>query len=329
MKIGLANHCTATSAAIRHALGESIDHQLVWVAHNGPDAVRLCAETLPDLVLMDLDLPQLDGIEATRSIMASSPCAILIVTPSPQDQQARVFRALGAGALDVAAAPTSASGNGGDGQAELLAKIRTIAMLVTGERPGAGPAARKLVAIGASTGGPLALARLLGNWRLPPDTAAVVIQHIDNDFAGRLVHWLAEQSCSPVRAIAGGERLRAGTIHIAASDRHVRLESGERLVYDANPREAAYRPSVDVFFHSVALLWRHSATGILLTGMGSDGAAGLLALRRAGHETIAQDQASSAVYGMPRAAARLDAAGKILSLDDILATLQARAPAGR
>lgn len=326
MKIGIANHCPTTSASIRHALGANHDHHLAWTAHTGGEAVRLCAEHLPDLVLMDLDLPQLDGIEATRSIMAASPCAILIVTAAPHDKLARVFRALGAGALDVAAAPTPASGGG---HAELLAKIRIIARLVACDGPDHGPGPRKLVAIGASTGGPLALARLLGTWRLPADTAAVVIQHIDNDFAGRLVHWLAQQSCSPVRAIAGGERLRAGTVHVAASDRHVRLSPDERLVYDANPRDAIYRPSVDVFFQSVALAWRHAATGILLTGMGNDGASGLLALRRAGHETIAQDQASSAVYGMPRAAAKLGAAGKIMSLDDILATLLARAPAGR
>lgn len=327
MKIGIANHCPLTVAAIRHALAPGREHEVAWVAHHGPDAVRLCADTPPDLVLMDLDLPQLDGIEAIRRIMVASPCAILIVTAAPHDKRARVFRAMGAGALDVTAAPTPA-GNEDDGAA-LREKIRTVGRLVANGKPDAAHRVRRLVAIGASTGGPLALARLLGSWCPPRDTAAVVIQHMDNDFASQLARWLGEQARGPVRAIAGGETLAGGTVHVAASDRHVRLAPGHRLVYDTNPLDAVYRPSVDVFFHSVAQAWRHEATGILLTGMGNDGAAGLLALRRAGHETIAQDQASSAVYGMPRAAAQLGAAGRILSLDDILATLLAQAPAGR
>jgi two-component system response regulator WspF len=173
------------------------------------------------------------------------------------------------------------------------------------------------VAIGASTGGPVALARVLARWRPPPDTAAVVVQHIDPAFAYQLARWLGEQTGVPVRTIAGGDALEGGLVQVAASDDHLRLTPGHRFAYDAHPRDEVYRPSIDVFFHSVARYWDRNAAGVLLTGMGRDGASGLLAMRQAGQGTIAQDEASSAVYGMPRAAAELGAAEKILSLDNI------------
>jgi two-component system response regulator WspF len=276
---------------------------------------------------MDLAMPVLDGVEATRRIMREAPCAILVVTAAPQDNVGQVFRALGAGALDVTATPVLLGRPGGE--AALLAKIRTIAKLIAGAPVPAGSAAvpapaapsgspvARLVAIGASTGGPIALARLLARWRPPADTAAVVVQHIDPAFAGQLARWLGEQAGVPVRAIAGGEPVEGGVVQVAASDDHLRLTPERRLVYDAHPRDEVYRPSVDVFFHSVARYWTRNATGVLLTGMGRDGAAGLLAMRQAGHATIAQDQATCAVYGMPRAAAELGAAEKILPLDNI------------
>jgi two-component system response regulator WspF len=257
--------------------------------------------------------------------MREAPCAILIVTAAPQDNVGRVFRALGAGALDVTATPVLLGRGGEDA---LLAKIRTIAKLIsatpaappptpTAAPAASGPAVTRLVAIGASTGGPVALARVLARWRPPPDTAAVVVQHIDPAFAQQLARWLGEQTGVPVRAIAGGDALEGGLVQVAASDDHLRLTPGHRFAYDAHPRDEVYRPSIDVFFHSVARYWDKNATGVLLTGMGRDGASGLLAMRQAGQGTIAQDEASSAVYGMPRAAAELGAAEKILSLDNI------------
>jgi two-component system response regulator WspF len=244
----------------------------------------------------------------------------------------QVFRALGAGALDVTATPVLLGRPGGE--AALLAKIRTIAKLIAAAPPAPTPAAAagapadngsgvaRLVAIGASTGGPNALARLLARWQPPPDTAAVVVQHIDPAFAVQLARWLNEQTGVSVRPIASGDAVEGGIVQVAARDDHLRLTPRHRLVYDAHPRDEVYRPSIDVFFHSVARHWERAATGILLTGMGRDGAAGLLAMRSAGHATIAQDEATSAVYGMPRAAAELGAAEKILPIDNIAAALR-------
>jgi len=329
MRIGIANDSPTAAEALRRALAAAGEHQVAWVARTGADAVRLCRDLPPDLVLMDLAMPVLDGVEATRRIMREAPCAILIVTAAPQDNVGQVFRALGAGALDVTATPVLLGRGGEDA---LLAKIRTIAKLIAATPaapppvPAAAPAASgtavtRLVAIGASTGGPVALARVLARWRPPPDTAAVVVQHIDPAFAAQLARWLGEQAGVPVRAIAGGDALEGGLVQVAASDDHLRLTPAHRFAYDAHPRDEVYRPSIDVFFHSVARYWDKSATGVLLTGMGRDGANGLLAMRQAGQATIAQDEASSAVYGMPRAAAELGAAEKILALDNIAPAL--------
>lgn len=327
MRIGIANDVPMAAEALRRVLAGS-EHQVAWIARTGLDAVRLCADLPPDLVLMDLAMPVLDGVEATRRIMRESPCAILVVTARPQDNPGQVFRALGAGALDVTATPVLLGRPGGE--AALLAKIRTIGKLVArGSAPvrpipvAAESGIARLVVIGASTGGPVALAQLLARWRAPADTAVIVVQHIDADFAGHLAKWLGEHSAAPVRAIGDGDAPEGGLVQLARTNDHLRLAPGLRFVYDAEPREAIYRPSIDVFFESVARHWEGAATGILLTGMGRDGAAGLLALHQAGKATIAQDEASSAVYGMPRAAAEVGAAERILALGDIACALAA------
>jgi len=332
MRIGIVNDSTTAAEALRRAVTGSSEHRVAWIARDGVHAVRLCVDLPPDLVLMDLALPLLDGVEATRRIMLLAPCPILVVTAAPQDNVNQVFRALGAGALDVTATPVLL---GKGGEAELLAKIRTIGKLVgkTGRGTAPGPASaaadsgvNHLVAIGASTGGPVALARVLSRWRPPPDTAAVIVQHIDAAFADQLVKWLGNQLPMPVRAIAAGDALEGGVVQLARTNDHLRLGANLRFVYDQEPRDAVYRPSIDVFFHSVADHWEASATGVLLTGMGRDGAEGLLAMRHAGHATLAQDEASCAVYGMPKAAAELGAAQKILHLEGISRALLSRMP---
>ncbi len=335
MKIAIANDVAMAAEALRRVVASTAEHQVLWIARTGAEAVRMCADNRPDLVLMDLNMPELDGVEATRQIMEHSPCAILVVTGRPQDNVNQVFRALGAGALDVTATPVLQGQPGGD--AELLAKIRTMDKLIRhsgGNQamaprtvPGAsghgadtagGPApVTSLLAIGASTGGPMAVSKMLAGWTPPRGCAIVVVQHIDQHFADNFARWLGEQLDMPVRAAEEGDELAAGTVLVAKSNDHLTLDQNYRLRYDANPKEYAYRPSVDVFFHCVAQHWKGEAIGVLLTGMGRDGAEGLLAMRRAGHTTIAQDQASSAVYGMPRAAAELDAAQMVLPLTKI------------
>ncbi len=332
MKIAIANDVAMAAEALRRVVAATTEHQVVWIARTGLEAVRMAQESRPDLILMDLNMPELDGVEATRQIMALAPCAILIVTGAPQDNVSQVFKALGAGALDVTATPILAGATGGDGA--LLAKIKTIGKLVRASRPEAasfagagerGGEVRHLLAIGASTGGPLAVSNILAGWIPPPGTAVVVIQHIDENFAGHFSKWLGDQLRMPVRVVEDGEALAPGCVQIARTNDHLTLSARHRLHYAVEPREYPYRPSVDVFFECVARHWQGEATGILLTGMGRDGAHGLLSMRAAGKSTIAQDQASSAVYGMPRAAAEVNAAQQILSLEQIGKLLRGRA----
>ncbi len=335
MKIAIANDSAMAAEALRRVVASTAEHQVLWIARTGAEAVRMCADNQPDLVLMDLNMPELDGVEATRQIMEQSPCAILVVTGRPQDNVNQVFRALGAGALDVTATPVLQGQPGGD--AELLAKIRTMDKLIRhsggnqamlpktaangngngGADPHEAEKVTALLAIGASTGGPVAVSKMLAGWRPPRGCAIVVVQHIDPHFADNFARWLGEQLEMPVRAAEEGDELVAGVVLIAKSNDHLTLDQNLRLRYDSHPKDYAYRPSVDVFFHCVAQHWKGEAVGVLLTGMGRDGAEGLLAMRRAGQTTIAQDQASSAVYGMPRAAAELDAAQMILPLAKI------------
>jgi chemotaxis response regulator CheB len=173
------------------------------------------------------------------------------------------------------------------------------------------------VAIGSSAGGPAALADLLT--ALPADLQAgvVIIQHVDAQFAQGLVTWLNGQTRLTVRAAREGDRIEAGIVLVAVMDQHLVFTGPERLGYIEGPPGMNYRPSVDVFFASVARYWKQPVVAAVLTGMGKDGAKGLKSLRDLGHPTIAQDQASSAVYGMPKAAADLGGAAEILPLNRI------------
>jgi two-component system response regulator WspF len=331
MKIGIVNDLPMAVECQRRALsaGQEMRHQLAWVASGGAEAVRCCAEDLPDLVLMDLVMPGMDGVEATRRIMAETPCSILLVTAHAGTQQGKVFEAMGAGALDVVAPPTD------DALAAFLSKVDTIARLIGAEarsnthvnvRPTAAQnssvsAAGQLVAIGASAGGPAALAAVLGG--LPADFAAsiVIVQHVDGKFAPGLAQWLNDQTLLPVRLAQPGDMPQPGVVLVAGTADHLTFLGPTTLGYTPHPTEYAYRPSVDVFFESAARCWRGGIVGVLLTGMGRDGASGLKTLRDKKHHTIAQDQATSAIYGMPKHAAALGAAVEILPLTEIAPAL--------
>lgn len=337
MKIAIVNDTRLIAEALRrHVMQE---HEVIWVASSGMQALQFCADNRPDLILMDLVMPEMDGVETTRLIMQSTPCAILIVTASPEQRTGQIFRALGAGALDVTATPVIAgdlSGNTAD-NCLLLKKIKTIGRLISA--PAARPQqhvppqptavqgcnnstqTKTLVAIGASTGGPVALAKLLKIWTPPADCALVLVQHIDLAFTDSFAHWLSAQIDFPIQVIEHSAPVTPGKIFMAKTNDHLLLNERQCFSYSPEPVDYSYRPSVDVFFHGIARHWRRKAIGVLLTGMGRDGAQGLLAMRKAGKLTIAQNQASSAVYGMPRAAADIHAAEKILSLEDIGLTL--------
>jgi two-component system response regulator WspF len=305
--------------ALRRIVAGSSGHEVAWIAAHGAEAVELAAKDRPDLILMDLIMPVMDGVEATRRIMAESPCAILVVTATIEGNLSQVFKAMGAGALDAVTTPA-----GPEGARDLLAKIDTISRLVgrpkpTGLRPAsarrrrlAETGALPLVVIGSSTGGPKALADVFASLRPTPEAAIVVVQHVDAQFAAGLAAWLDDVSPIRVRVAARGAKPEAGMVLLAGTNDHLVLTPELVLDYTPHPLQNPYRPSVDVFFHSVAESWPSPGVGILLTGMGRDGAQGMLHLRNAGWHTIAQDRATSVIYGMPKAAADLGAAVEVL-----------------
>jgi two-component system response regulator WspF len=352
MRIGIANDAIIASEVLRRVILRAGAHDVAWIAHDGADAVARCQRDKPDLILMDLFMPKLDGIQATKQIMTKTPCAIIIATAKVEDHTGKVFEAMGAGALDAVSIPVFTDSERLEDARELLGKIETINRLVGGpmrvrgpksdlSRPASDlwPRAQNLVVIGSSAGGPAALTTILG--ALPADfpAAVVIIQHVDKQFAHGLTAWFTAHTKLQVRVAQEGDRLEPGIVYIAGQDRHLVMFSPTQLGYASAPVESSYCPSVDVFFRSVAKFWpapslgsqskeRRSnpegfrgwpgkAVGVLLTGMGRDGAEGLKALRDAGHHTIAQDKGTSAIYGMPKAAADLDAAKDILALDKI------------
>lgn len=326
MKIAIVNDMPMAVEALRRALAFEPAHQVVWVAYNGAEAVRLCAENTPDMILMDLIMPVMDGVEATRRIMAETPCAIVIVTVDRQQNVHRVFEAMGHGALDVVDTPAIGAGNAQEAAAPLLRKILNIGWLIGEKTPRARPAPmpqrssgspQRLVAIGSSAGGPAALEVLLKGLPRNFSAAIVLVQHVDQVFAAGMAEWLASASGLDVRLAREGEPPQAGVVLLAGTNHHIRLLKNGTLAYTAEPVNEIYRPSIDVFFESVVSYWNGDAVGVLLTGMGRDGAQGLKLMRQQGYLTIAQDQQSSAVYGMPKAAAAIDAAVEIRPLEKI------------
>lgn len=329
MRIAIVNDMKMAIEALRRTLVSSPGYEIAWVAENGAEAVKRCAEDVPDLILMDLIMPEMDGVEATRQIMAKSPCAILIVTASVTQNVSLVFQAMGAGALDAVSTPTLAGDE--KGHEEFLQKIRTIGRLLDANYRSshaghkAPTRAEKpdnwLVVIGASTGGPAAVAKIIS--KLPADFQAsvVVIQHVDESFAPGLAEWLDQQSALPVRLAREGDKIKNGVVLISGTNNHLAVKEGQILGYKVEPAATPYRPSVDVFFESMLANWSGRSIAALLTGMGKDGAEGLLKLRTNGVFTIAQSAETCAVYGMPKAAAELNAAVKILPIDRIAETI--------
>lgn len=335
MKIAIVNDMFIAIEALRRVVLTIAEHQIVWIAKDGAEAVAKCAKNTPDLILMDLIMPVMDGVEATRQIMKRSPCAILIVTVSIEQNSAKVFEAMGYGALDAVNTPVLGDKSTPGAALALLGKIAMISKLADKPNPPLSTLLRPaiplqpssslpLIAIGSSTGGPKALSTILA--RLPADfgAAIVIVQHVDAQFAGGMVDWLNQLTPLTVKKASVGDRPQKGIVLVACTNDHLCLQSNQTLNYVREPIDYPYRPSIDVFFKSVAHYWATQGTAVLLTGMGRDGAEGLRLLRDVGWHTIAQDQSSCAVYGMPRAAAELNAAVEVLNPEAIAATLMHR-----
>jgi len=335
LRVLLVEDSPSVRQHIREVLLSQSDIEIVGEAGDGQQAILLCQRLRPDVVSMDMMLPGVDGQMATEAIMAHCPTPILIVSSSTnRGELLRTYEALAAGAIEVLEKP---NGHQAEGEWErrylsmlrLVARIRVIthlrARLPHPPHPThparqallAAPR-RAVLALGVSTGGPGALVQILNALPAPAPLPLLVVMHINAVFSRGFADWLGGQSRHLVDYARGGESLAeaTGRVLLAPSDMHLLLRDG-RLALSAAPPRHSCRPSVDVLFESLASELGSGVAAALLTGMGRDGALGLLAIRRAGGATLAQDEASSVVYGMPREAAQLGAAERILPLDEI------------
>ena len=315
--------------------------ELVGEGEHGKQAIELCQALRPDVVTLDMNMPVMDGVMATEHIMGHFPTPILIVSSSTnRGDLFKTYDALAAGAVDVLEKPHADSPDGVWERkflstVKLVSRIRVITHIrarlgSVGRAPAArveapvpsvppltGPR-RPIVALGASTGGPGALVDVLRAIPTGSTAAVLVVLHIDEPFSSAFADWLATQTAHAVSYARGGEPLSAakGRVFMAPPGRHLTVENGQLWLND-EPERHSCRPSVDVLFEGLARSCAPDVVACLLTGMGRDGAEGLLALRRAGAHTIAQDEATSVIYGMPREAALLGAAVRILPLSEI------------
>jgi two-component system chemotaxis response regulator CheB len=343
-------------ARLVEVLSADPEVEVVAEAADGKQGIELCEALRPDVMTMDLVLPVMTGLAATEYIMAHCPTPILIVSAAlNRGGLFKTYDALAAGAVDVLDKPEGVEPEGSWEQrflstVKLVSRIRVITHLrarraaagwpFTGAAasapmplavpapPALAPAQRptRLIAIGASTGGPGALVAVLS--RLKADTRAPVllVLHINEPFGNAFADWLDAQVPRPVAYARDGDAVSAwtGRVAIAPPGRHLSVKHG-RLHLTHEAERHSCRPSVDVLFESVAQDFGSAAIGCLLTGMGRDGASGLLAMRQAGGLTVAQDEATSVIYGMPREAALLGAATHILPLPEIGPALSALA----
>jgi two-component system chemotaxis response regulator CheB len=323
------------------------DFEVVGEAEDGKRAIELCQTLRPDVITLDMMMPVMSGVAVTEYIMAYYPTPILVVSASTNRGEVyKTYDALAAGALDVLEKPT---GDDPDGAWEsklvsavkIAARVRVIthirAKIGSLGRTSAGPstfvpsassngaATGRIIAIGGSTGGPAAIVEILR--RLPASFAVpiLLVIHISEPFGAAFADWLDGQTTMRVRYAKDGEPLpvlgQAGVV-MAPPGLHLLVQQG-KLRLSSGPERNSCRPSVDVLFESLAQELGDQTTACLLTGMGRDGAAGLLALRRAGALTLAQDEATAVVFGMPKEAIQLGAAKQVLALDQIAPTLAA------
>jgi two-component system chemotaxis response regulator CheB len=327
------------SPTVRRYLMSIIEEEegmrVVGEARNGAEAVKLVAELKPDVVSMDIKMPEVDGLEATRLIMAQTPTPIVVVSGFLEVDVQLSLQAMEAGALAVVGKPPDRTNPAfAEKSRQLLTTLRAMAGVKVISRRSIGKQINKqakieipifehqiypkLVAIGASTGGPSALLRLLNEFPIDFPIPIIIVQHMPNEFIPGLARWLNTATPLHVEVAYDGLVLERGMVALSPGSAHAMVQrQGDDLVIRLSDESglSRYMPSVDVLFKSVAQTCGTAAIGLILTGMGDDGAQGLLKMRHAGASTFVQDESSSTVFGMPRAAIEIGAAQQIASLN--------------
>jgi two-component system chemotaxis response regulator CheB len=319
---------------LSEALGRFADVEVVGTARDPFEARERILELAPDVLTLDIEMPRMDGLTFLEKLMKAKPMRVIVVSSVAQASSANAMRALSLGAVDVVPKPEG-SMSVPDVERLLIRSVRAAALIpehrlraprrrtvppVPTQRAGVdGPASRRLVTIGASTGGPPAIETVLSG--LPANTpGTLIVQHMPPHFTKAFANRLDGLCSMRVREAEEGDVIRDGTAYIAPGGRHMQVRrNGEHFTVHLKdgPMVHHQRPAVDVLFDSIADCAGDTTVGVLLTGMGVDGGRGMLALAEAGAWTIAQDEATCVVYGMPREAVLLDAAHEILPLERI------------
>jgi two-component system, chemotaxis family, protein-glutamate methylesterase/glutaminase len=335
IRVLLVDDSDTARKLMKYILGSSTDIEVVGEAHDGEQAIDLARKLKPDIIVMDINMPRMDGLEATRAIMTDSPTPIIVVSASVDLRQTEVaFQALRLGALTVLPKPVGPQTPEHREQvANLISSVRAMSGVrvirhhwnIEKKRaapppnvpPGRVP---QIVGVVSSTGGPAALNEILGH--LPADfpLPIVIVQHIAPDFLPSMVDWLNGVTPLPMGLAEPGTSPQPGHIYVAPGDAHLLINRDGVFVQDTK-RPGRHIPSGDVLLESIAQAYAGQAIGVILTGMGGDGAEGLRQMHLSGAYTIAQDQATSVVYGMPHEAVRLEAVSKVLPLPQIAPAL--------
>lgn len=340
LKVLVVDDSATVRTNLVHIINGAAGLSVVGEATSGKQAINMTNTLHPDVILMDVFMPEMDGLEATEEIMHVTPTPIVVISGNTDEKESNLaFKAINSGALTAIRKPPGPLDP--DYEAEVRELINTVRAMATVRvihrwkpepvQPAAkpmppitrhdpvGPA--KIVAIVASTGGPSALSQIVQN--LPGDfpLPVVIVQHITAEFIPSLVAWLSSITPLKVAIAKQGELPVPGTVYVAPGDKHLRLTRQLRFDLNRNPDKLPHIPSGDIFLDSIAQAYGHQAIGVVLTGMGDDGAAGLRALYDKGSWTIAQDEATSVVYGMPHRAAELGGARHILPLPQIATAL--------
>ncbi|MEB3160594.1 MAG: chemotaxis-specific protein-glutamate methyltransferase CheB [Synechocystis sp.] len=348
LKVLLVEDSPIARSILQRMIDSDPDMKVVGTARTGQDAMELLPKLKPNIICTDLYMPRMDGLELTQQVMAKQPTPILVISAGVgAEDKKNVFSLLEAGAVDVFPKPGAGQIEDYEAQKDiLLQKIRVLAgvkvftkkyrgLQLPGKKtetltmPPAGnrvpPRLGKpieLVAIGASTGGPQAFQAVLES--IPPTFPVPIlcVQHISQGFLDGFIRWL-DQSCAiSIQIAKTGEKPQAGKVYFPPDRQHLRIDSQGRFICLEGPLVDSHCPSVTVLFQSVAKKYGPASIGILLTGMGRDGASGLLELKQKGGYTIAQDEASSIVFGMPQEAIKLGAAKVVLPLTEIAGHLK-------
>jgi len=340
IRLLLVEDSPVASAILQRLLRDQPDIELVGVARHGLEALDLIPNVNPHVICTDLHMPKMNGLELTREVMARFPRPILVISASVQEEDTRnVFQILEAGALDIFPKPrTGLAAEYDKTKQELLTKIRVlsgVSVFTQHRREAPRPSlplappplvnktaqldirAPRVLTIGSSTGGPQALQTIFEALPRQFPVPILCVQHISDGFLQGLIDWLNLKSALQIKIAIAGEAPQPGVVYFPPERQHLQLNSQGCFEITRSAPVAGHCPSVTVLFESVAAYYRRSAVGVLLTGMGRDGADGLKAIALAGGTTIAQDEATSVVFGMPKEAIALGAAQHVLPIQSI------------